>query len=72
MKQTLVSILESLKRFGEERKHKKGAEQKTEEKEWKELWESFGYDLLLHACFSGSVEAVQILFDIVHHCDLHL
>ena len=55
-----------------DRRHKQGAEQKKEEREWKELWEGLGSDLLLHAGSHGSNEAVQILFDLTQDCNLHL
>lgn len=66
------SILKTLKAFREDRRHKQGAEQKKEEREWKELWGDLGYDLLLHAAKYGSPEAVQIVFDIVQDCNLQL
>ena len=68
----LNSILKMLKVFGVERRCKQGAEQKKEENEWKELWRDLGADLLLYACSCGSVEAVEIVFDIIHDCGLCL
>lgn len=66
------SILKTLKAFREDRRHKQGAEQKKEEREWKELWGDLGYDLLLSAAKRGSPEAVQIILDIIQDCDLRL
>ena len=66
------SILRTLKQFGVERRYKQGAEQLKEEKEWKELWESMAYKIILYACSLGSVDAVQILFSIIKDCDFHL
>lgn len=68
----LYSILKTLKVFREDRRQKQGAEQKKEEREWKELWGDLGYDLLLHAAKNGSPETVQILLDIVRDCNLQL
>lgn len=66
------SILRTLKQFGVERRYKQGAEQLKEEKEWKELWESMAYKIILYACSLGSVDAVQILFSIIKDCGFHL
>ena len=68
----LFSILKTLKAFREDRRHKQGAEQRKEEREWKELWGDLGYDLLLRATKSGSPESVQIILDIVQDCKLRL
>ena len=53
-------------------RHKKGAEQKKEEKEWIEFWKSMGGELLLRACSCGSVPVLQTLMSIMQDCGLHL